>query len=141
MERLKKEEYREAKGCLKRYNYNCLNIMNIQMDILNISVSPCDGLPKAPYSVGDSTLNKVIQLDENEKLKKSMREYKAVVQALQLVNEDSKFIFEKEFRESKYKWDVIDELNKSEETYKRRKRELIYAVHNELNKMEANLQP
>ena len=27
--RLSKEEYREAKGCLKRYNYNCIKIMNI----------------------------------------------------------------------------------------------------------------
>lgn len=141
MERLSKEEYREAKGCLKRYNYNCINIINIQRDILNISVAPCDGLPKAPYSVGDNTLNKVIKLEENEELQKSIREYKAVIQALSLVNYESKVIFEREFRESKYKWDVIDELNKSEETYKRRKRELIYAVHKELNKIKLNLQP
>jgi hypothetical protein len=141
MRRLSKEEYREAKGCLKRYNYNCINIINIQRDILNISVAPCDGLPKAPYSVGDNTLNKVIKLEENEELQKSIREYKAVIQALSLVNYESKVIFEREFRESKYKWDVIDELNKSEETYKRRKRELIYAVHKELNKTKLNLQP
>ncbi len=141
MGRLSKEEYREAKGCLKRYNYNCINIINIQRDILNISVAPCDGLPKAPYSVGDNTLNKVIKLEENEELQKSIREYKAVIQALSLVNCESKVIFEREFRESKYKWDVIDELNKSEETYKRRKRELIYAVHKELNKTKLNLQP
>ena len=141
MGRLSKEEYREAKGCLKRYNYNCINIINIQRDILNISVAPCDGLPKAPYSVGDNTLNKVIKLEENEELQKSIREYKAVIQALSLVNYESKVIFEREFRESKYKWDVIDELNKSEETYKRRKRELIYAVHKELNKIKLNLQP
>lgn len=141
MERLSKEDYNKAKGCLKRYNYNCINIINIQNDILSLSVSPCDGLPKAPYSVGNITLNKVIQLEENKNLQKSIKEYKAVVQALQLVNEESKLIFEKEFRESKYKWDVISELNKSEETYKRRKRELIYKVHNELNKLEADLQP
>lgn len=108
--------------------------MNIQSDILSLSVAPCDGLPRAPYSVGNTTLNKVIQLEDNKSLQNSIREYKAVVQALSLVNDESKLIFEKEFRESKYKWDVIDELNKSEETYKRRKRELIYAVHNELNK-------
>ena len=134
MERLSKDDYNKAKGCLKRYNYNCINIINIQSDILSLSIAPNDGLPKAPYSVGDTTLNKVIQLQENVDLQKSIKEYKAVVQALQLVDNDCKIIFEKEFRESKYKWDVIDELNKSEETYKRRKRELIYAVHNELNK-------
>lgn len=141
MERLNKEDYNRAKGCLKRYNYNCINIMNIQSDILSLSIAPLDGLPKAPYKIGNITLNKVIQLEENPDLQKSIKEYKAVIQAIQLVNEESKLIFEKEFRESKYKWDVINELNKSEETYKRRKRELIYAVHNELNKMEADLQP
>lgn len=134
MERLSKDDYNRAKGCLKRYNYNCINIINIQSDILSLSIAPMDGLPKAPYSVGDTTLQKVIQLQENIPLQKSIKEYKAVVQALQLVDDDCKIIFEKEFRESKYKWDVIDILNKSEETYKRRKRELIYAVHNELNK-------
>lgn len=135
MERLSKDDYNRAKGCLKRYNYNCINIINIQSDILSLSIAPNDGLPKAPYSVGDSTLKKVIRLQENVDLQKSIKEYKAVIQALQLVDSDCKIIFEKEFRESKYKWDVIDELNKSEETYKRRKRELIYAVHNELNKI------
>lgn len=134
MDRLSKEDYNRAKECLKRYNYNCINIINIQSDILSLSIAPMDGLPKAPYSIGDTTLNKVIQLQENPELQQSIKEYKAVGQALQLVDNDCKLIFEKEFRESKYKWDVINELNKSEETYKRRKRELIYAVHNELNK-------
>lgn len=134
MERLSKEDYNRAKECLKRYNYNCINIINIQSDILSLSIAPIDGLPKAPYNIGDTTLNKVIQLQENTQLQRSIREYKAVIQALQLLDDECKLIFEREFRESKYKWDVIDELNKSEETYKRRKRELIYAVHNELNK-------
>ena len=135
MERLSKDNYNRAKGCLKRYNYNCINIINIQSDILSLSIAPNDGLPKAPYNVGDTTLNKVIQLQENTELQQSIKEYKAVIQALQLVDKDCKIIFEKEFRESKYKWDVIECLNKSEETYKRRKRELIYAVNDELKKL------
>ena len=134
MSRLSKEDYREAVECLKRYNYNCINIINIQQDILSLSITPADGMPKAPYTVSNTTLNKVIQLEENEGLQQSVREYKAVVQALQIVNDDSKLIFEKEYRESKYKWDVIELLSKSEETYKRRKRELIYAVYKELKK-------
>ena len=135
MERLSKEEYNYARDCLKRYNYNCINIINIQSDILSLSIAPNDGLPRAPYSVGDSTLKKVIQLQENPNLQKSIKEYKAVIQALQIVDNDCIIIFEQEFRESKYKWDVIDVLNKSEETYKRRKRELIYAVYDELKKI------
>lgn len=134
MERLSKEEYREAKGCLKRYNYNCINIMNMRLDIMSVGSPNMDGMPKAPCKVSDSVLNSVIQLQEDEQLQKSIKEYKAVAQALQLVNDDSKIIFEKEFRENKYRWDVINELKKSEETYKIRKRELIYAVHNEIKK-------
>ncbi len=108
--------------------------MNIKMDIMSIGSPNIDGMPKAPYGVSDSVLNSVIQIQENEELQKSIREYQVVIQALTLVNAESKLIFEKEYRESKYKWDVIELLSKSEETYKRRKRDLIYAVHKELQK-------
>lgn len=104
MERLSKEDYREAKGCLKRYNYNCINIINIQQDILSLSIAPMDGLPKAPYSVGNTVLNKVIQLEENEDLQKCIREYKAVTQALILVNDNiTKNIFEEEYQRRRRK--------------------------------------
>lgn len=134
MSRLSKEDYREAVGYLKRYNYNCINIMNIKSDILSLSVAPVDGLPKAPYTVSDSVLNKVIRMEENESLQKSIREYKVVIKALSLVNEESRMLFNELYIKNKYKWDIIDLLGKSEETYKRRKRDLIYAVHRELNK-------
>jgi hypothetical protein len=136
--RIAKEEYNKAVGCLKRYDYNCINIVNIQSDILSLSIAPNDGLPKAPYSIGDTVFNKVTQLEENKELDKSIKEYKAVVQALKLVDKDSKYIFEKEFRESQTKWKVIADMNVSEETYKRRKSSLIYAVFNELKKFEKN---
>ena len=133
--RLPKEEYNKAVGCLKRYNYNCINIINIQSDILSLSIAPITDMPRVPYGVGDTTLKKVIQLEDNIELQKSIKEYKAVVQALELVNQDSKYIFEEEFRKDRYKWDIINELNTSEETYKRRKRSLIYAVNEELKKL------
>lgn len=136
--RIAKEEYNKAVSCLKRYDYNCINIVNIQSDILSLSIAPNDGLPKAPYSIGDTVFNKVTQLEENKELDKSIKEYKAVVQALKLVDKDSKYIFEKEFRESQTKWKVIADMNVSEETYKRRKSSLIYAVFNELKKFEKN---
>lgn len=99
MERLSKEDYKRAKGCLQRYNYNCINIINIQSDILSLSVAPYDGLPKAPYNVGNVTLNKVIQLEENKTLQKSIKEYKAVVQALILINDGiTNNIFEEEYQ-------------------------------------------
>lgn len=133
--RIPKEEYNKAVGCLKRYNYNCINIINIQRDILSISIAPNDGLPRAPYSVGDTVFNKIVQLEDNRELNKSIIEYKAVVQALQLVNEDSKCIFREVYIKQKNKWDVIEEKGLSERTFLRRKYELIYAVDKELKKM------
>ena len=137
--RIPKEEYNKAVGCLKRYNYNCINIMSIQSDILSLSIAPNDGLPKAPYSIGDTVFNKVIQLQENKDLNKSIKEYKVVVQALQLVDKISKEIFEEEYRKSKRKYDIIDILHISERTYERRKNELIYAVHKEMKKIGGKL--
>lgn len=133
--RIPKEEYNKAVGCLKRYNYNCINIINIQSDILSLSIAPISDMPRVPYGIGDTTFNKVLQLESNVELQRSIKEYKAVVQALALVNEDSRYIFEEEFRKEGYKWDIINHLHISEETYKRRKSKLVYAVYNELNKI------
>lgn len=135
MERLNKEEYNIAVECLKRYNYNCTNILNIQSDILSINILPNNGMPKVPYYVGDTTLKKVIELEENEELQKSIKEYKVVVQALQIVNDDCKYIFEEYYRKNKTKWEIIDERGLSDRTFSRRKQELIYAVNKELKKM------
>lgn len=132
--RLEKEDYRKAVGALKRYNYNCINIINIQSDILSISVTPTTGMPRAPYGVGNTTLNKVIQLEENEELQQSIVEYKAVMQALQLINKDSKYIFEQLYIKSKSKWDILAS-GMSERTFVRRKSELVFAVHKELEKL------
>ena len=132
--RLSKEDYREAKGCLKRYNYNCLKIMNIRADIMDIGSPSLDGLPKAPYSTSDRVLNSVIKLQEDKDLQEAIKEYKAVVQALQLVNKDSKYIFEQLYIMSKTKWEIINS-GMSERTFFRRKKDLIKAVNKELKKL------
>ena len=119
--RLSKEEYNYAKGCLKRYNYNCINIMNIRADILSIGGQNIDGMPKAPYSISDNVFNSLIKLQEDEQLQKSIREYKAVVQALELTNKDCKMILKKYYILSKSKWEVI-ESGMSERTFERRSR-------------------
>jgi len=134
--RLSREEYKKAEGYLKRYNYNCINILNIRNDIMTLSAVNLDGLPKAPYSISDTVFNSVIQLQENRELNRSINEYKIVAQALQLVNDDSKVIFEELYQKSKNKWTIINDiLHTSEETYKRRKRDLIYAVDKEIKKL------
>ena len=102
---------------------------------MTLSSVNLDGLPKAPYSISDTVFNSVIQLQENKELNRSIHEYKIVVQALQLVSEDSKVIFEELYQKSKNKWYIINDiLHTSEETYKRRKRDLIYAVYEEIKK-------
>ena len=132
--RLSNAEYKEASLCLKRYNYNYLKIMNIRADIMSIGSPVLDGMPKAPYSVSDRTLKAVVELQENEHLQKAIKEYKAVVQAVELVNKDSKYIFEEFYIKSKPKWEIINS-GISERTFVRRKGDLIYAVHKELKKL------
>ena len=132
--RISKEDYNTAVGCLKRYNYNCINILNIRSDIMTIGSPVINGMPKAPYGVSDSVYNTVVKLQEDENLQKCLREYKAVVQALELVNRDSKYIFEELYVKSKTKWQIIDS-GISERTFGRRKKELIYAVDREIKKL------
>ncbi len=101
MEKLSKEDYREAKNCLKKYNYNCIRIMSIKLDIMGLSSVNVDGMPRAPYKISDSVLNSVILLQEDEQLQKCTKEYKAVVQALLLVDKIANKIFEEEYQKRK----------------------------------------
>jgi hypothetical protein len=132
--RIPKEEYNKAVECLKRYDHNCINIINRQSDILSLSVATNDGMPKAPYSIGDTVFNKVLKLESDEDLQKSIKEYKAVVQALALVNNDSKYIFEELYRKGRTKWQIIN-FGMSERTFVRRKGDIICAVAKELKKL------
>lgn len=132
--KLSREDYNRAVGYLKRYNYNCINIINIRADIMSISVPENNGMPKAPYSISDTVYNQYIKLQEDEELQKSLKEYKVVINALQLLDDISKEIFIEEFIKSNKKWKVIENLNISERTYERRKNELICAVDKEIKK-------
>lgn len=136
--RLNKEDYNKAVGILKRYNYNCIKILNLRTDIMSVSASNINGMPKAPYSISDTVYNQYIKLQEDEELQKTLKEYKIVRQVLELVNEDCKYIFEEFFVKSKRKWDIIND-GISERTFERRKKELVYAVHEELKKVGGKL--
>lgn len=137
--RLSREEYKKAEGYLKRYNYNCINILNIRNDIISLSSVNIDGLPRAPYSISDTVFNSVIQLQENKELNKSIQEYKIVGQALQLISNDSKTIFIELYQKGKSKWDIMNEKGFSERTFVRRKSELINTVFKELKKFGVDL--
>lgn len=132
--RIPKEEYNKAVGCLKRYNYNCIKIMDIRENIMSISGQNLDGMPKAKYNTSDIVINSVIQLQTNEELKKASKELKAVQLALQLVDEDCRAIFESTYIQSQSKWQLINN-GMSERTYFRKKTELIMQVNRELKKL------
>ena len=132
--RIPKEEYNKAVGCLKRYNYNCIKIMDIRENIMSISGQNLDGMPKAKYNTSDIVINSVIQLQTNEELKKASKELKAVQLALELVDEDCRAIFESTYIQSQSKWQLINN-GMSERTYFRKKTELIMQVNRELKKL------
>ena len=132
--KLNKDEYKKAEGCLRRYNYNCITIINIRADIMTVGVPSNDGMPKAPYNISDSVYNQYIKLQEDKELQKSLTEYKAVKQGLELVNKDSKGIFEYYYLRNKSRWETMDILGLSERSFVRRKGDLIFAVNKELKK-------
>ena len=105
---------------------------------MSIGAPGTDGMPKAPYSISDSVYNQYIKLQEDKELQRALKEYKIVRQALELVNADCKEIFEKLYQKGESKWKIIDDLSFSEETFKRRKRNLIYTVEKELKKLTQN---
>lgn len=72
--------------------------MNIKMDIMSIGSPNLDGMPKAPYTISDSVLNSVIRMQENKVLQQSIKEYKVVIQALELTDKITKEIFEEEYQ-------------------------------------------
>ena len=133
--RLNKEDYKNAVGVLKRYSYNYITILNIRADIMSVGVPGNDGMPKAPYKISDTVYNQFIQLQEDKELQRALKEYKIVSQALELVNNDSKYIFEELYMKRKTKWQIIDS-GMSERTYFRRKEELINAVDKEIKKWQ-----
>lgn len=130
--RIPKEEYRQAKGCLKRYRYNCLNILMIRNDTIGLSGNSLDGMPHS-NQINDIVANQVISLEQNKSLQQSLKEYKAVRLALEKVKPESKFIFEHIYeKEDMNKWEIESKLYISDETFKRRFKDLIYAVHHEI---------
>ena len=133
--RLSKEDYKKAEGCLRRYNYNCITIMNIRADIMSIGAPNIDGMPKAPYSISDTVYNQVIRLQEDKELQKCLKEYQIVVQALELVNKDCKDIFDCYYRRNKTRWETINEIGFSERDFYRKKTYLINTVHKEIKKI------
>ena len=132
--RIPKEDYQKSKSCLKRYTYNCLNILMIRSDIINISAVNLDGLPHSKYSINDIVANSVIKLEENKELQQSIKEYNAVKKALLLVDDDSRYIFEHIYeKKDMSKWEIVNS-GMSERTFQRKYQDLIYKVYEELKK-------
>ena len=133
--RLSNNEYKEAVKCLKNYNYIIKKIESIRKEIIGISAAENDGTPKAKYNISDTVYNQCMQLQENKELQSLLRKRNAVDLALELVDDDCKYIFKHFYENKETKWDIIQNINLSERTFGRRKQSLIYAVNDELKKM------
>lgn len=133
--RLNRKDYKEAEECLQNYNYNCKAIKTIPQDIITISSGLNIGTVRAPYSTSDSVFNTYVKLQEDDEFKKVVMQYNAVENAKLKLNQDCQDILEYAYIKRIGKWNVINKLHLSERTYARRKRTLIYTVHNEIKKL------
>ena len=133
--KLNKDEYRKAEGCLRRYNYNCITIIDLRADIMSVSSPNFEGMPRSTHNISDSVFNQFVKLQEDKELQKALKEYKAVRIAFESVSADAKKVFSTYYLEQKTRWETMEKLGLSERTFVRRKRDLVYAVHKELKKL------
>lgn len=109
---------KEAIEILKRFNYNKGNI-----DI----------------ETKDYTYRQIADMNISEQTKKSAIEFKTVIQALSLVSQDSRIIFEQFYILNKNKLDIMNEYGMSARTFERRKEELTSAIQKEIIEIKSNL--
>ena len=134
-ERISDEKFKEAKGCLRRYAYNKLNIVTIRFDIMNISAVDYSSGSVKTNSISDTVGNSVIQLDENKALKNSMREIKAVEMAKKIIDEETLYILEHLYdKKDMSKWEIIGN-GVSERSFYRKHKELILKIADILEKI------
>ena len=133
--RLDKEEYKYAKRCLKRFNYNKLNILMRRTDLMSLSAVNIDGQPKGKNKISDIVGQTIVRIEEDKELNKSIKEYKAVLLAREMIDEDSKYILDHIYdMQDMNKWDIVysEERPMSEITFKRKHSKLVYAVLEQL---------
>ena len=99
-------------------------------DIASIGSPPLSEIKS--FYISDSVLNKVIQLDENERLKKAKQEYQAVLRALEIISKDAQQIFLMLYIFNETSFNTQNKLGISLRTFARRKKELVQATYNEL---------
>lgn len=136
--RIDKNEYRYAKRCLKRFNYNKLNILMRRTDLMSLSAVGIDGLPKGKNKISDIVGQTVVRIEEDKELNKSIKEYKAVLLAREIIDDDCKYILDHIYdMKDMNKWDVIysEERPMSQRTFERKHSSLIYAVKKQLKKL------
>ena len=135
MKRITDKEFDEAKGCLKRFSYNKLNIITIRLDLMTLTGINYDNTKLNTNKINDVVGDSVIKIDENAILQKSIREYKAVEMAKKLIDEDSLYILDHLYdKRDMRKWEIINN-GMSESTYYRKNKLLILAVANALKKI------
>ena len=135
MNRISDEKYKEAKGCLKRFAYNKLNILTIRFDLIGITGVNYDNELSKTNKINDIVANSVIRLEENKELQRSIKEYKAVELAKKLVDDDSLYILEHLYdKQDMRKWEIINNVM-SDSTFRRKHKSLVLAVYDILKKI------
>ena len=133
--RIDKNEYRYAKRCLKRFNYNKLNILMRRTDLMSLSAVGIDGLPKGKNKISDIVGQTVVRIEEDKELNKSIKEYKAVLLVREIIDDDCKYILDHIYdMKDMNKWDVVRERPMSEGTFKRKHSNLVYKVLEQIKK-------
>lgn len=125
-----RKEYEETNRVLKRFIKNFILIKRIVGDIASIGSPPLSEIKS--FYISDSVLNKVIQLDENERLKKAKQEYQVVLRALEIISKDAQQIFLMLYIFNETSFNTQNKLGISLRTFARRKKELVQATYNEL---------
>jgi len=133
--RISDEKFREAKGCLRRYAYNKLNIVTIRFDIMNITGINYDSNTAKTNRINSVVENSVIELEENKELKKSVREIKAIEMTKKIIDEETLFILEHLYdKKDMTKWEIIGN-GVSERSFYRKHKELILKIADILEKI------
>lgn len=92
-------------------------------------------MPHSKYSISDVVANSVIRLDEDKNIQASYEEYGAIQRALELVDSDTKAIFTHLYeKKDMNKYEIMDDIHISEDTFKNKHRKLVYAVYEAMKK-------
>ena len=130
-----KKEYLVGKKCLDNYYRNQMIIKIKNFDITSLQAVQLTGMPRPLNAVSDSTALTVIRLEKNKDLQNALLENLAVEYAMQIIDDELKYICEhvymiQDLSPQDIIWNFNDKskITMSEATFYRRLKELRHHV-------------